>query len=286
MAAETPDPAIPGVRLDGAMYRFVFAALFRRHTPVERARLEASIRRHGVRVRVLTYDSPTWGRRCVIDGVSRLELAAEIATDETIHLAVPVQHLGELSDDVARELALTLNSDRRHLTPEEQQAARRERVDRVAAARAEGDSLRTIAEREGVSEKQVREDLKAAGAEGSAPDRIHGADGKSYPAVPPRSVQEDGGAEGSAPDGGGAEGSAPDGGGAEGSAPDRHEVLSANERRLARARTGMSRVRGELEELLAGEWAPHLRRLRVDRTAADFDAALSNLAAEAAQGFA
>ena len=55
-----------------------------------------------MRVRVLTYDSSTWGRRCVIDGASRLELAAAIATDETTHLAVPVQHLGDLTDDAAK----------------------------------------------------------------------------------------------------------------------------------------------------------------------------------------
>jgi hypothetical protein len=294
MAADPPD--IPTVRLDGATYRFVFAALFRPHTPAERGRLLASIRRHGVRVRVLTYDSPTWGRRCVVDGASRLELAAEIATDEATHLTVPVQHLGDLTDDAARELALTLNADRRHLTPEEQQAARRDRIRRVVEGRADGDSLRTIAAREGVSEKQVREDLKAAGAEGSAPDRVHGADGKSYPTAAPRIGREASGAEGSAPGrDAGADASAPGRpvsnpeagseavGSAGGAAP------AAPERQLAQARTALGRLRTAVAELLAGEWAPHLRRLlarhRADQTAATLDAALSDLAAEAAQGF-
>jgi hypothetical protein len=301
MAPVSPDPAVPTVRLDGATYRFVFAALFRRHTPAERARLEASIRRHGVRVRVLTYDSPTWGRRCVVDGASRLELAAEIANDEATHLSIPVQHLGDLTDDAARELALTLNADRRHLTPEEQRAARCERIERVTAARAEGDSLRMIAEREGVSEKQVREDLRAAGAEGSAPERVRGADGKSYPATAPRSGPEDSGAEGSAGgEEGGADPSAPERAvrgsvapegahSVQHSAADTRDAPPTPERHLAQARTALGRLRVALADLLSGEWAPHLRRLlarhRADQTAAALDAALSDLAAEAVQRF-
>jgi hypothetical protein len=290
MTADPPDPAIPSVRLDGVTYRLVFAALFRRHTPAERVRLATSIRRHGVRVRVLTYDSSTWGRRCVIDGASRLELAA--GADESVNLTVPVQHLGDLTDEAARELALTLNADRRHLTPEEQHAARRERIERVAAARAAGDSLRTIAEREGVSLGQVQRDLSdgesgvsgdtpvagsgsgvspdtpTGGVSGDTPARVRGADGKSYPATRPHR---------------------PDDAGVSGDTPAPHEPLRPQERHLAQARTALARLRAALEELLAGEWGEYLRRTlerhRADRTAADLDAALSDLAADAAQGF-
>jgi hypothetical protein len=61
------------------------------------------------------------------------------------------------------------------------------------------------------------------------------------------------------------------------------------ERHLAQARTALGRLRAAIEELLAGAWAAHLRRLlarhRADQTAEALDAALSDLAAEAALGF-
>jgi transposase len=67
---------------------------------------------------------------------------------------------------------------RPHLTPEQQQAVRAERVKRVAAKRAEGKSLRAIAAEEGVSVKTVHQDM--SGATGVAPDV---AEGKSLRAI-------------------------------------------------------------------------------------------------------
>lgn len=46
---------------------------------------------------------------------------------------------------------------------------REERRDRIAAARADGQSLRAIAETEGISESQVRRDLESSGAPHGAP---------------------------------------------------------------------------------------------------------------------
>jgi len=77
---------------------------------------------------------------------------------------------------IAPEVYVAIKNDlRRHETP--QQAERRiaARRQRVAEARAEGKSLRTIAEGEGVDEKQVRRDLDAVadekpGADMSAPE--------------------------------------------------------------------------------------------------------------------
>lgn len=71
---------------------------------------------------------------------------------------------------------IALNAHRRHLTGEE----RREIVARLVA---EGMSRRAAAKSIGVDEKTIRNDL--TGAEYSAPERVTGADGKSYPAVQP-----------------------------------------------------------------------------------------------------
>ena len=76
-----------------------------------------------------------------------------------------------------RSFVEAMNDERRHETPEEREARRQ----RVAQARSEGKSLRTIAETENVSEKTVRNDLKKpSGAEGYAPEKVTGKDGKEY----------------------------------------------------------------------------------------------------------
>lgn len=149
-------PKLPTVRLGNATYRLPFADLFRAHTASELARLDASIARYGVRQRVLTATIAGLGRRCVIDGIGRLTIAARR------ELSVPVQDLGDQSHDFCRELALTLNADRRHLTIEEQQAARAERIARVVEATEAGRSLREIGRKEGLSQVQILRDLTAA----------------------------------------------------------------------------------------------------------------------------
>lgn len=97
------------------------------------------------------------------------------------------------------EYVRLVNDERRH----ESAAAKAKRVadrrERVAAARVEGKSLRTIAEEEGVSHIQVREDLKAASGVNpltpetkptqdtpATPAKVTGKDGKSYPATAPK----------------------------------------------------------------------------------------------------
>lgn len=85
-----------------------------------------------------------------------------------------------LSKKIAPEMAVQiLNDHRRHETPEAAIARIVKRRERVAEARANGKSLRAIAEDENVSERTVRNDLEASGAEGSAPE-IKGKDGKTY----------------------------------------------------------------------------------------------------------
>jgi hypothetical protein len=78
----------------------------------------------------------------------------------------------------------TVNDHRRHESYEkiaERAAARRERV---ARARAEGQSLRSIAEQEAVSESTIRNDL--SGEQGCSPEAVvKGKDGKTYAAGKP-----------------------------------------------------------------------------------------------------
>lgn len=93
------------------------------------------------------------------------------------------------------------NELRKHFTPDYLHQKRQARIDRVLAARASGDSTRTIAENEGVSQGQVRRDIEdAKTAQVSPPDspedksdengdnhsekddnpKIVGKDGKTY----------------------------------------------------------------------------------------------------------
>lgn len=187
----------------GTTYRLPFLDLLRPLHDTERAGLVASITSHGILHNVLVYDSREYGENCVIDGMNRLEIAA--AED----IGFPVEKT-KITDAEARELAWSLNRDRRHLTPEEQAKARAERVQRIADKRAEGKSLRAIAEEEGVSQEQVRQDVKEAGVKGLTPEKspngstsgvkgltpeppkVKGKDGKSYPAkaTPRKSADE------------------------------------------------------------------------------------------------
>jgi transposase-like protein len=81
-------------------------------------------------------------------------------------------------EDEAREIARTLNEDRRQL-PREQ------RREVAVALRQEGHSQRAIAEALGVNRNTVRSDLQL-GDTTQLPDRVIGLDGKNYPASQPK----------------------------------------------------------------------------------------------------
>lgn len=93
---------------------------------------------------------------------------------------------------VSPEVYVAIKNDlRRHETP--QQAERRiaARRQRVAEARAEGNSLRAIAESEGVDERQIRKDLDVVadekpGADRSAPEPEAETDQPTEPAPAPK----------------------------------------------------------------------------------------------------
>jgi ParB-like chromosome segregation protein Spo0J len=150
--------------------------LLRPLTERERGRLRDAIRRDGVLYPLIVDES--WG---IIDGGHRYQIAEE----EGI-LALPVIVRRGLDPKAKQELARSLNLDRRHLTVDEQQAARQARVVRVAERRREGQSTRHIAEEEGVSRAQVRQDLEAATGQGCPvqPEsgKVTGRDGKARPA--------------------------------------------------------------------------------------------------------
>ena len=73
-----------------------------------------------------------------------------------------------------------VNDSRRHETT----AERAERIGRVVKSRSEGKSIRTIAEEEEISPKQVLRDLEKSGVAGGAtPEKIKGKDGREQAAT-------------------------------------------------------------------------------------------------------
>ena len=88
------------------------------------------------------------------------------------------------------------NDARRHDSPEKRQARRQQRIERVAEMRQQGMSTRDIAEKVGISDMQVREDIKAATAKGFAVEpeggTVTGRDGRTRTAKPKKPEREPG----------------------------------------------------------------------------------------------
>jgi ParB-like chromosome segregation protein Spo0J len=124
--------------------------------------LRASIARFGVLVPVVIDQHGN-----VIDGHQRARIASELGVDYR------TEQRTVADGDEGRELARTLNEDRRALPKNERLAV-------VRALREDGHSTRAIAGAVGVSHTQVKRDL--AGGTSVPPRRVTGADGKSYPA--------------------------------------------------------------------------------------------------------
>lgn len=134
--------------------------------------LRESIRRFGVLVPVVRdQDGNT------IDGHHRSRLADELGVDYRVDV------IKVADDDEAREIARTLNADRRHLPPEQ-------RKEVVAHLREQGHSTRAIAEAVKVSQSQVVKDVRELNTSGqlNEPERIVGKDGKDRPARKPAVV--------------------------------------------------------------------------------------------------
>lgn len=161
----------------------------------ELLRLAESIRANGQREPV------TWHEGLILDGRNRW-LACKLI-DPT---AEPegVEYDGETDEDSLRAFVEDRNEHRRHLEHKWLARRREERVARVAEKRRAGKSLRSIAEEEGVSPEQVRQDVVASRVKGLTPEpesgKVVGRDGKEYvapePKRQPQPVEDD--AEGNA----------------------------------------------------------------------------------------
>lgn len=135
--------------------------------------LRASMSRFGVIVPVVRDQD---GR--IVDGHHRVRLAEELG------IAYPERHVTVADDDEAREIARTLNADRRHLTDEQ-------RREIAADLRREGHSERAIAGALGTSQATVHRDLKRVeidSGESISPERVKRQGGGSYPATRPVSA--------------------------------------------------------------------------------------------------
>ena len=140
--------------VNGISYALPFEHLLHPLTEQERAALAESIAVRGVISCVTVAVTPTWGR-VLVDGMNRSQIA------EPLELDIPVTNMGHITDEEARTLALSLNLDRRHSTPEQQQAARAGRISKTIALANDGHSVRVIAQTLSVSKSQVQRDLAA-----------------------------------------------------------------------------------------------------------------------------
>lgn len=140
-------------------------------SPEEYEALKADIAVHGVQVPV---ELDELGN--ILDGHHRVAICQELGIRD-----YPTIVRAGLSEDEKITHALRLNLLRRHLT-------REQRRDLVLDLRQRGWSLRRIAETLQVAHPTVLRDLAGAGGTNVPPDRVRGADGRSYPARRPSVV--------------------------------------------------------------------------------------------------
>jgi len=132
--------------------------------------LRESIREHGVVVPIIR---DSYGR--IIDGHHRAQIADELDVE------CPAVTLDDIDDDEQlHQLAVDLNTVRRHLTPAQRQTL-------VKELRENGHSLRSIATAVGVSPSTAANDVTKLEADGDLeqPERIKGRDGRSQPSSKP-----------------------------------------------------------------------------------------------------
>lgn len=132
--------------------------LFKNLSPAIESALRASIDRFGVLVPVAKDQHGN-----ILDGHQRARIADELGAE------YPVTTIECSGGDMAREIARTLNEDRREM-PKEQ------RLEVVKALREEGYSTRAIAGAVRVSEPTVRRDL--SGASLDAPPAVRSRSGR------------------------------------------------------------------------------------------------------------
>jgi len=178
-ATVAPPPVtedVPVIKIGNATFRLIFHDLYRPLTDGEYAGLKDSIERHGIRqdITVVSHGNLVFD---VIDGAHRLKAAAELGYK--LERIPKKETIG--TPDELRDLAETLNEDRRQLTVEE-------RRERALKLRQQGQSYRQIGEALGVDPMTARKDVKKAeekGVDTSTPATVTGKDGKAYPATAP-----------------------------------------------------------------------------------------------------
>ena len=138
------------------------------------AALRSSIRRFGVIYPVVVSKGP-WRPGVTIDGHHRSRIAKELGLRfEQISRRVR-------SEEEAKEIARTLNEDRRHLPLDERRGI-------VSDLREDGHSVRAIAGALGVPKSTVHDDIRQLSESGqlNQPEAVRSLDGKDRPPVSPR----------------------------------------------------------------------------------------------------
>jgi ParB-like chromosome segregation protein Spo0J len=131
-------------------YTILFPDLVRPLSKREYQDLKESIDKYGIKIPVAIDED-----NGILDGANRTRIAAELGLP-----VIPTRIVECANTEEKRQLALSLNIDRRHLSPEERRQIVEARRQRVQEKRAAGKSLRAIAEEEGVSHVQVKKDLE------------------------------------------------------------------------------------------------------------------------------
>jgi hypothetical protein len=187
--APVATPADPlKITVGARTFTILFPDLVRPLSTDETERLRASIRARGIEDRVVVDEHDG-----IIDGINRLRIAAELGLKEEeirldVYRSCESQHTPDLVREDKRDLALTLNLDRRQLSPVEQQRLQEERNARILAKRKEGKSYRDIGEEEGISHQQVKrivDDRATVTGVTVEPEggKVRGKDGKARPAT-------------------------------------------------------------------------------------------------------
>lgn len=116
--------------------------------------------------------------RIILDGHNRISICAERKLPFTIAFkSFPATPEGRTQ---SLQWLIDHQTGRRNLSDEAKAKLVEWRRERVATAHQAGDSNRTIAGKEGISEKTVREDILRSGAAVAAPETIKGRDGNEY----------------------------------------------------------------------------------------------------------
>ncbi len=126
----------------------------------------------------------------ILDGRNRFRAATEIG----MKMPPTTEFTG--TEEEARHFVETANEERRHLPMAWLKRHRKERIERIAAARREGESTRAIAEKEGISQARVRADLEKASEQGCSLEpesgTVKGKDGKKRSAKKKKSPRKNG----------------------------------------------------------------------------------------------